>query len=171
MSKRTPTAEEILLWREINRSTRKNPGIEELPVPPASVPVNSPPQLAVRHAIPVTPIRPPKPKPPLAPLSSREAKKRMNSSEIEARLDLHGYSRLDAYALVQAFVNRHYGLGHRHVVIIPGKGRSGEGILRTELPHWLNEPLMRRYIGAFFNAPERSGGAGVVHVMLKANQS
>ena len=171
MSKRTPTAEEILLWREINRSTRKTPGMEELPVTPACVPVNSPAQLAVRPEISAPAARPLKPKPPLTPLSAREAKKRLNQSEIEARLDLHGYSRLDAYALVQAFVTRHYGLAHRHIVIIPGKGRAGEGILRTELPHWLNEPLMRRYIGAFFNAPERSGGAGVVHVMLKANQS
>ena len=84
-------------------------------------------------------------------------------------MDLHGYGRLDAYALVQAFVVRHGALGHRHLLIITGKGRGGEaGVLRTELPHWLNESRIAPAIASFFHAPERDGGNGVMHVLLKA---
>lgn len=170
MSKREPTAEEILLWREINRTTRKAPphtqempidAPEKPPVPSAAAkPAGAAPQTVPRRL----------PKTPLAPLSAREAKKRLSvQGPSDASLDLHGYSRLDAYALVHAFVARHHRMGHRHLVIIPGKGRAGEGVLRTELPHWLNEPTLRGMISAFFNARERDGGAGVVHVMLRAN--
>jgi DNA-nicking Smr family endonuclease len=75
---------------------------------------------------------------------------------------------LDAYALVQQFVMRAHCGGRRHVAIITGKGRTGEaGVLRSNLPHWLNELALRPLISAFATARAEKGGEGVMHVLLK----
>jgi DNA-nicking Smr family endonuclease len=172
MKPRAPTAEELRLWRESNRFTKKilaeveaeyneedsGFGIQDLAKKPlsASQPLNQ---------------RSTSPNPEskiLNPLPIREAAKRFKTHpSIEATLDLHGLSKLEAYAAVSRFVARERGKGHRHLLIITGKGREGEGILRRELPHWLNEPALRAHLSAFAHAHPTRGGAGVMHVLLK----
>ena len=104
----------------------------------------------------------------LSPLPAREAKRYRNSHPyIQATLDLHGLTKLEAYELVQHFIARNYRIARRHIVIITGKGRGGEGVLRAELPHWLNEPGLRPMLACMFHASERDGGSGVMHLILK----
>ena len=106
---------------------------------------------------------------PLRPLATREAAKFFKPyGAVEATLDLHGLTKLDAYAQVQHFIRTVSRAGKRHVAIITGKGRSGEvGVLRTNLPHWLNEPAIRPLISGFATARAEKGGHGVVHVLVK----
>ena len=107
-------------------------------------------------------------KPPLAHLAGREATRRFKQHPIEARLDLHGETKLDARERVQHFIRRQHDLGRRHVVIITGKGKGGAvGVLREYLPDWLNEPVLRPLISSMAYAAQEKGGAGVTHVLLK----
>ncbi len=46
--------------------------------------------------------------------------------EIDARLDLHGMRQHDAYAALRGFLARCQAQGHRHVLIITGKGGNSE---------------------------------------------
>jgi DNA-nicking Smr family endonuclease len=85
----------------------------------------------------------------------------------EATLDLHGLGRVEAYTRVSDFLARSRRAGLRHVVIITGKGRTGEGILRRQLPLWLNEPALRMAVIGIAYAPANKGGSGVLHVVLK----
>jgi DNA-nicking Smr family endonuclease len=75
--------------------------------------------------------------------------------------------KITAYEAVQDFIDRAHRAGARHVLIITGKGRSSEGILRAQLPHWLNEPGLRRMVVGIAQASPNRGGSGVFHVVLK----
>lgn len=164
---RQPTPEELALWHEANRLTTPHaaspaPDIAPPPAPAAATapsprPNADTPRPMARAAA------------PLPALSAREAAKRFKPHPtIEATLDLHGLDKITAYAQVQHFIARAAAAGRRHVIIITGKGRGPEaGVLRANLPHWLNEPALRRLISAFRQARPEKGGDGVTHVLLK----
>lgn len=84
----------------------------------------------------------------------------------ERTLDLHGRRAQEAHAAVQAFLADAYADGLRCVAVITGRGSSPEGgVLRRELPHWLNAPDLRRVIlGA---AHPHSANTGAVHLLLR----
>ncbi len=166
---RLPTPEELADWQESNRGTKVRKGVVSQPV---SVRANQTiaseaKPIAAKDKEAVLPAAKVKNKPPLKPLPVREARRVFNTS-IEATLDLHGMGKLDAYVRVQQFVMRAHCSGRRHVAIITGKGRMGEaGVLRSNLPHWLNEPALRPLISAFATARAEKGGDGLTHVLLK----
>ena len=62
----------------------------------------------------------------------------------ERRLDLHGHTADAARAALERFLLRAAGEGVRCVEIITGRG-SGEtgGVIRRELPFWLDHPALR----------------------------
>jgi DNA-nicking Smr family endonuclease len=106
--------------------------------------------------------------PPLEVLTGREANRMLKPhGRAQATLDLHGMGKLDAYEAVRDFVADAHASGARHIAIITGKGRTSDGILRANLPHWLNEMPLRRVIGSITQASPERGGAGVFHVLLK----
>jgi DNA-nicking Smr family endonuclease len=107
-------------------------------------------------------------------------KLRRGRLEIEGRLDLHGMSAAQAQAAVERFIAASHHLGRRCVLIITGKGmrsraaapwlraEEGEdGVLRSGLPRWLNEPALRPLVLAVTPAQPQHGGQGAVYVMLK----
>jgi DNA-nicking Smr family endonuclease len=59
-------------------------------------------------------------------------------------LDLHGRTAQRAYHALHAFLLSAHADGVRCVEVITGRG-SGEqgGVLKRELPHWLNDPSLR----------------------------
>jgi DNA-nicking Smr family endonuclease len=91
----------------------------------------------------------------------------------EARLDLHGMTRKEAYAALTAFIPRAQADGRRCVVVITGKGRvsEGGGVLRNEVPGWLNAPAIRQSILGFAAAQPRDGGTGALYVLLRRARS
>lgn len=106
--------------------------------------------------------------PPLEVLTGRDANRILKPyGRAQATLDLHGMGKLDAYEAVRDFIADAHSSGARHVAIITGKGRTSDGILRANLPHWLNEMPLRRLIGSITQASPDRGGAGVFHVLLK----
>ena len=106
--------------------------------------------------------------PPLAVQEGKQAARTLKpQGRVQATLDLHGTGKLEAYSMVQEFLLAAHAKGKRHVAIITGKGRTSEGVLRTNLPHWLNEPALRRIVGSIAQATPDKGGSGVFHVLLK----
>ena len=166
MKQRLPTPEERKLWRESNRFTdrrRTDEDLHEEVVKEAAPDVKSP----VKSSASPSPQRP-RSLTPLTVLGARDAARHFKPYPLEATLDLHGMSKLDAYRRVQQFIAQQHHARRRHVAIITGKGRGGEaGVLRSHLPDWLNEPLLRPWISALAHAKPEKGGNGVLHVLLK----
>lgn len=164
---RAVTPEEMRQWREANRFTTKRPeiteeDIEAMEAEEIAAPKASPKPVAMKATTKQN-------LSPLKQLSIREASRSFKPhKDVEATLDLHGMTKLEAYDMVQQFIRKAQRAGKRHVAIITGKGKGGEvGVLRSNLPHWLNEPTLRPLISAVAEARAEKGGAGVMHVLVK----
>jgi DNA-nicking Smr family endonuclease len=59
------------------------------------------------------------------------------------KLDLHGMTAQSAFAALRTFLRSAHADRVRCVEIVTGRGREGEGVLRRELPMWLNLPELR----------------------------
>jgi len=111
-----------------------------------------------------------------APGVDKQNKKRLirGRKVIEARLDLHGQTQEDARANLISFIQRAYNGKRRCVLVITGKGlrlHSGEiGVLRRNVPRWLNESPLRPLVLAFSHATPKDGGEGALYVLLKRNK-
>ncbi|RVT99443.1 hypothetical protein EOD42_04965 [Rhodovarius crocodyli] len=77
----------------------------------------------------------------------------------ERTLDLHGRFAQDAHALVHRFLLNALADGIRVVAIITGKGGPDGGILKRELPHWLNHPQLRHHILAAAHPSQTNTGS------------
>jgi DNA-nicking Smr family endonuclease len=136
---------------------------------------------APRH--PVTDKTPPA-APPLSDLDRRKARKvGTGKVEIEGRIDLHGMRQAEAHAALRRFLLRCYAEGRRWVLIITGKGaplrrseddaglvsvRDDErGVLKRNVPRWLDEPELRAIVIGFTTAAIRHGGEGALYVQLR----
>ena len=172
MTRRRPrglTEADRALWHDFARRTGvvPRPGVTLTP-PPAP--------LAAPAAAPLPPA-PPAPKPApraeiavgVAPsgLDARRWKElRRGRIRPERLLDLHGRRVQDAHEAVRRFLAEAVADGLRCVAIVTGKGSSAEGgVLRRELPHWLNAPELRPLLlGA---AHPHAANPGAVHLLLR----
>ena len=82
-------------------------------------------------------------------------------------LDLHGYNLYSG----RLFLNKHiidcYEKNIRCILIITGKGFNNKGPLKEEVPKWLNDKYLNRYIINFNQAPKHFGGEGALLVRIK----
>lgn len=159
------------LWRAYAAEIVPLPG-RALPPEPAPVTVAAP---AVKTPVAAVPMAPaPRWSPPdiavNAPPSGLDDRRwrdlRRGRIAPERTIDLHGRRAQEAHAAVHAFLADAYAEGLRCVAVITGRGSSTEGgVLRRELPHWLNAPDLRRIIlGA---AHPHRANTGAVHVLLR----
>jgi DNA-nicking Smr family endonuclease len=143
---------------------------------------------AVKSAAPAVKSAPkpkPKPAPTLreAPLD-RQTGRRLERGHVavEARLDLHGMRQKEAHAALQRFLKSAQGKGHRHVLVITGKGaepdarlsfyaEDGRGVLRQAVPQWLASPELAPLIVSYAEAPRRLGGEGAIYVRVRKARS
>ena len=86
---------------------------------------------------------------------------------IAARLDLHGLDQDRAKAALHAFLRAAVANEARAVLVITGKGRAGDGVLRARTPEWLADPAVRSLIAGVSDADRRHGGGGALYVALK----
>jgi DNA-nicking Smr family endonuclease len=122
--------------------------------------------------------------PPLSDLDRRKARKiGTGKVEIEGRIDLHGMRQAEAHAELRRFLMRAWADGRRWVLVITGKGaplRRGEddaeligvgseerGVLKRNVPRWLDEPELRAIVVGFTTAAIRHGGEGALYVQLR----
>ena len=178
--------EEAALWQRIARHVTPLPRVpvaleEEAPEEEAPPPPPNKVKARVRAA---PKAAPPPPRPPIAlpelnPVApagvDRRTVRRLKRGQlpVEARLDLHGRTQDQAHDALQGFIQESRMARRRCVLVITGKGSvvSGKGgVLRQMVPRWLNEPALRRHIVAITNAPQSSGGAGALYVLLKSRE-
>ncbi len=118
-------------------------------------------------------------------LDRRRARRIANGQmEIEARLDLHGLRQDEAHRALRGFLARAHNEGHRTVLVITGKGRVLEpndharalfggrepGVLKQNVPRWLREADLARFVVSYATASSRHGGEGALYVQLRRRQ-
>jgi DNA-nicking Smr family endonuclease len=106
----------------------------------------------------------------IAGVDGRRAERlRRGKLPIEATLDLHGMTQAAAQGALDSFIARSQASGRRCVLVITGKGRTHEesGVLRRQVPLWLNLPLNRARVLAFDYAQPKHGGSGALYVLLR----
>jgi DNA-nicking Smr family endonuclease len=96
---------------------------------------------------------------------------RLRSGRMAAmrRLDLHGHTAAAAHRALGRFLELAVADGVRCVEIVTGRGAGPEGgVLRRELPHWLNAPGLRGLVlGAAHPHPANPGS---VRVLLRRDR-
>ena len=104
-----------------------------------------------------------------APPQNRANEKRVRRGKLElaGRFDLHGHTQLSAEAALPDFLKRKQAEGARCVLIITGKGKGGEGVLRRNFLRWLEMPAARVLVSGYSEAHPRHGGSGAWYVFLR----
>ena len=178
---REATREEIRLWRRAMRDVQT---LDHVLPPPEPDPADPQPQAAPQPVAsdPLPPLRPPPPiaraLPPLekghSPGVDKRTAERLRQGErpIEARLDLHGMTRDGAHRALVRFVADSFDAGRRCILVVTGKGtREGSGVLRAEVPRWLNGDPIRGMVLTFAQAKPWHGGDGALYLLLKRRRS
>lgn len=169
--KRDLTPEDAQLWRYVTRNVNPYHGSRHLSAD--ETPAPSPETR--KTAAPRPPEPPPAPA-PQSPLSvgrvadmDRRTAQRLKRGElpVDGRLDLHGLTLDQAHGALTGFIRGAYGRGARCVVVVTGKGKAGEGKIRRETPHWLNQAALRPMVLAVTEARTHDGGAGAFYILLK----
>lgn len=94
-------------------------------------------------------------------------KLRRGQISIEAELDLHGMTVVEAKDALSRFFSYSHARNKRCVRIIHGKGhgsRHGKPVLKNKLNHWLQQ---RDDVLAFCSARPVDGGTGAIYVLIK----
>jgi DNA-nicking Smr family endonuclease len=175
--------EERALWESVAKQTRplrkkaraaKPPDAALAAEPPPATKPPAPPKLLPPAKI----SQAPKPEPPpLAPLGRRERSQLSRGrKEIDARLDLHGMTQSRAHRALSGFLQRAHSEGLTFVLVITGKGRttgaeSERGVLRRQVPQWLNLPEFRTLVVGFEEAHIGHGGEGALYVRIRRSRS
>ncbi len=79
------------------------------------------------------------------------------------------HTQAQAHAALDAFVTGCHDRGQRCVLVITGKGRVSRdgGVLRAEVPRWLDQSPNRARVLAVTPAQPKHGGGGALYVLLK----
>lgn len=175
MTSRRLTPEEARAWARVARTVKpigpETPGLEDFtraleagePVRPAATRKSSAGGL----------VRPKPDRPPgqPAPPAHRRGEKRVKRGRLElaGTIDLHGHTQASAEAILAAFLKRQRAEGARCVLVITGKGRGGEGVLRRRFLDWVRSPEAGRHVSGYSEAHRRHGGGGAFYLFLRAD--
>jgi DNA-nicking Smr family endonuclease len=119
--------------------------------------------------------------PPLADFDAKKARRIASGRvDIDARIDLHGMRQTEAHEALVAFLITAQARGHRIVLVITGKGgppvrdeAHGDpwgrerGVLKRNVPRWLEEPELRRIVVSHTAASQKHGGEGALYIQLR----
>ncbi|PPD00534.1 MAG: DNA mismatch repair protein MutS [Hyphomicrobium sp.] len=126
--------------------------------------------------------------PPIADFDRKKARKlRSGQVEIEARIDLHGMRQDEAHAALRAFLHRCIAKDQRWVLVITGKGkidsrdqdderpfdmtsRRDRGVLKRNVPRWLEEPDLRPLVVSYTTSAIQHGGEGALYIHLRTKR-
>lgn len=110
----------------------------------------------------------------------RKAYDRLKRGKLKPQgtIDLHGMTMDQAQPALMAFIMSSYAKDRRLVLVITGKGQGKRfddigpiperpGILRRNVPHWLQIPPMAQVVLQVSEAHGRHGGGGAYYVYLR----
>ena len=179
--KRSLSEEERALWESVAKQAkplRKKPGAvkphaasTDVETPAAVKPAASPKPLPSAKIL-----RTPKPEaPPLAAIGRRERSQLSRGRKaIDARLDLHGMTQTRAHRALSGFLQQAHRDGLTFVLVITGKGKMGaeseRGVLRRQVPQWLDLPEFRTLVVGFEEAHIGHGGEGALYVRIRRSK-
>jgi len=160
-----PSDEDLELWEQVAETVAplkpRTPREKRAAAAPKPAPVPRPRT--------TRPPAMPKP-PPLAPLD-RRSKSRVarGAVAIDRRVDLHGLTQVAAERELEHFLHAAQEGGARIVLVITGKGKSGEerGVLRRVVPMWLSAARWRHLVVGFEEAAPNHGGTGALYVRIR----
>lgn len=176
--------EEEQLWKRITDSTTPLASGKETrkvnlvePFKETKPSKTSPPAFRIGQATtrPSTETRISAPDHPLRMDRKTFARMKKGKSSPEARIDLHGMTVDTAHSALNAFLLRSHAQGKRLVLVITGKGRATDegplgpsrGILKRQVPHWLEQPPLRQIVLQIAPAHQKHGGSGALYVYLR----
>jgi DNA-nicking Smr family endonuclease len=89
---------------------------------------------------------------------------------IDASLDLHGLTQVEAFSALRGFLAAAQARGDRLVIVVTGKGKAFSdepGVLKRLTPLWLRAPELRALVLGFEEAQRHHGGTGALYVRLR----
>jgi DNA-nicking Smr family endonuclease len=98
----------------------------------------------------------------------------------EARIDLHGMTLAEAHPALRDFILMSHDTGRRLVLVITGKGKVRDdyapmpvrqGVLRHQVPQWLNMAPLRALVLQIRPAHLKHGGEGAYYVYLRRQRT
>ncbi len=105
---------------------------------------------------------------------------RRGKVKIDRKLDLHGYSLVEAYEKFKNEVEKNYNKNKRCLLVITGKGVHKKienkedaspklfyGKIKNSIINWINEDGLKKYILTYQNAGIEHGGDGAVFIYLR----
>jgi len=97
----------------------------------------------------------------------------------ESRIDLHGMTLARAHPELNQFILEAHAKGRRLVLVITGKGKDRDdggpipvrrGVLKHQVPVWLQTPPLSHVILQVSEAHLKHGGTGAYYVYLRRNR-
>lgn len=187
VAERRLDAEEQALWRRVTRDVRPldrvpeaaRPEAEPVEVFPLPEPVKKVRARAFQPSAPAPASRPASK--PVVPASDTldggwDRRLRQGTVAPDITIDLHGYTLLQAHAVLEAGLHRAAAEGARVMLLVTGKppkvrtsalDRPARGAIRAAVDDWLAGSRHAARIAAVRNAHPRHGGAGALYVILR----
>ena len=85
-------------------------------------------------------------------------------------IDLHGLKLQEAKLILKNYIFQAIDNNRRNILIITGKGLNKTGVLKKEVPIWLNEREIKKFLISYEDAPKSFGGEGALIIRLKNKQ-
>ena len=82
-------------------------------------------------------------------------------------IDLHGCRLKTGKTKLESYILRSYEKNLRNIIIITGKGLNNLGALKKEVPIWLEDQAIKKFLISFETAPNNFGGSGALLVRIK----
>jgi len=95
---------------------------------------------------------------------------RRGDYSVQAHVDLHGLTKIEAKEKVEQFVAKARRDGKRCVLVVHGRGLNSKDhipVLKEQLKVWLQKGRIGKSVLAFATARPHDGGAGAVYVLLR----
>ena len=99
------------------------------------------------------------------------------------KLDLHGFSLVEANKIVKKFITDSFNNGYKKLLIVTGKGSRSKShenpylseklsVLRYSVPEYIkNDENLANKINSMSTADIKDGGEGAIYVFLKNNKN
>ena len=82
-------------------------------------------------------------------------------------VDLHGYSLKTGKKKLESYILKSYENNLRNILIITGKGSNNLGVLKKEVPIWLEDQAIKTFLISYEKAPNNFGGTGALLVRIR----
>ena len=99
------------------------------------------------------------------------------------KLDLHGFSLIEANKMVKKFITKSFNNGYRKILIVTGKGSRSKSyynpylsekfsVLKYAVPEYIkNDKNLNHKISKISKADLKDGGEGAIYIFLKNNKN